>query len=41
MMPPDWELFVYYALRIVALGIVVLSLHNMLKVVLAARFWDF
>lgn len=34
MMPPDWELFVMFALRIVGLGIVTLALHNILKVLL-------
>lgn len=34
MMPPDWEFFMDFVLRLVALGIVVISLHNLLKILI-------
>ena len=42
MMPPDWELFVWFAVRIVGLGTVVLVLHNVLKLLASqAHFSQF
>lgn len=32
MMPPDFEFFLGFAVRIVGLGIVVMVLHNVLKI---------
>jgi len=41
-MPPDWEFFVQMALRIVGLGVVVLVLHNVLKLLVSqAHFSQF
>ena len=41
-MPPDWEIFVKMALRIVGLGIVVIVLHNVLKLLVSqAHFSQF
>lgn len=34
MMPPDWEFFLGFAVRLVGLGIVVIVLHNVLKLLL-------
>jgi hypothetical protein len=34
MLPPDWEFFLFFAIRLVGLGIVVISLHNVLKLLL-------
>jgi len=34
MMPPDWEFFLSFAVRLVGLGIVVIVLHNVLKLLL-------
>ena len=30
-MPPDWEFFLGFVIRLVGLGIVVIVLHNVLK----------
>lgn len=35
MMPPDWEFFLFFAIRIVGLGIVVITFHNVLKLLLS------
>ena len=34
MMPPDWEFFLFFAIRLVGLGVVVIVLHNVLKLLL-------
>lgn len=34
LMPPDWEFFLAFAVRLVGLGIVVIVLHNVLKLLL-------
>lgn len=34
MIPPDWEFFLGFAVRIVGLGIVVIVLHNVLKLLI-------
>lgn len=34
MLPPDWEFFLFFTIRLVGLGIVVISLHNVLKLLL-------
>jgi hypothetical protein len=33
MIPPDWEFFLIFAVKIVGLGIVVIVLHNVLKLI--------
>lgn len=33
-MPPDWEFFLHFALKIAGAGICVIALHNVLKVLL-------
>jgi hypothetical protein len=41
-MPPDWEFFLQFAVRIVGLGIVVIVLHNVLKLLVSqAHFSQF
>jgi hypothetical protein len=41
-MPPDWEFFLHFAVRIVGLGIVVIVLHNVLKLLVSqAHFSQF
>ena len=41
-MPPDWEILLYFAIRIVGLGVVVLVLHNVLKLLVSqAHFSQF
>lgn len=34
MIPPDWEFFLIFAVKIVGLGIVVIVLHNVLKLII-------
>lgn len=34
MLPPDLEFFLFFAIRLVGLGIVVICLHNVLKLLL-------
>lgn len=42
MFPPDFELFIIMAAKIVGLGIVVITLHNVLKLILSqSHFLDF
>lgn len=42
MMPPDWEFFLSFALRLVGLAIVVNCLHNVLKALVSqSHFWQF
>lgn len=42
MFPPDFELFIIMAVKIVGLGIVVITLHNVLKLLVSqGHFWQF
>lgn len=34
MMPPDWEFFLIFCVKLVGLGTVVIVLHNVLKLML-------
>ena len=42
MMPPDFEFYLAMAIKIVGLAIVVITLHNVLKLIVAqSHFWEF